>query len=218
MSTAKRLLREITSVKEDPEANITLSFNNESDIYKLTGSFLGPPDTPYEGGIFLVDINVPTDYPFKPPKMQFKTKIYHPNISSVTGAICLDILKDAWSPVITLKSALISLQALLQSPEPNDPQDAEVARHYIKDKEGFEKTARLWTKLYATNKTSTNEGQDYTEADLYGIDSDLCSIFLAKGYPLSNIVTVIRRAGIKKIADLDATVQSRIEDQLQKES
>ncbi|KAL6950175.1 Ubiquitin-conjugating enzyme E2 1 [Hanseniaspora vineae] len=216
MSTAKRLLREINSVKEDPEANITLSFNNESDIYKLTGSFLGPPDTPYEGGIFLVDINVPTDYPFKPPKMQFKTRIYHPNISSVTGAICLDILKDAWSPVITLKSALISLQALLQSPEPNDPQDAEVARHYIKDKEGFEKTARLWTKLYATDKTATNE--NHTEADLYGIDSNLCDVFLAKGYDLSNIVTVIRRVGIKKVADLDETTKRKIEDQLQKEA
>lgn len=73
--------------------------------------------------------------------MKFDTKIYHPNISSQTGAICLDILKDAWSPILTLKSSLISLQSLLQSPEPNDPQDAEVANHFLKDPEGFKSTA-----------------------------------------------------------------------------
>lgn len=58
--------------------------------------------------------------------MKFITKVYHPNISSQSGAICLDILKDAWSPVLTLKTTLVSLQSLLCSPEPNDPQDAEV--------------------------------------------------------------------------------------------
>ena len=85
-------------------------------------------DTPYEGGIFNVDIHIPPDYPFKPPKMKFDTKIWHPNISSQTGAICLDILKNEWTPALTIRTALISLQALLCAPEPDDPQDAEVAR------------------------------------------------------------------------------------------
>ena len=78
-------------------------------------------DTCYEGGIFYVDINIPPDYPFKPPKMKFDTKIWHPNISSQTGAICLDILKNEWTPALTIRTALISLQALLCSPEPDDP-------------------------------------------------------------------------------------------------
>lgn len=71
--------------------------------------------------------------------------MYHPNISSASGAICLDILKDAWTPVLTLRSTLVSLQSLLCSPEPKDPQDAEVAKHYMSDKAGFEETARYWT-------------------------------------------------------------------------
>ena len=75
-----------------------------------------------------MDINIPPDYPIKPPKMKFDTKIWHPNISSQTGAICLDILKNEWTPALTIRTALISLQALLCSPEPDDPQDAEVAR------------------------------------------------------------------------------------------
>ena len=81
--------------------------------------------------------------------MKFITKVYHPNVSSASGAICLDILKDAWSPVLTLKSTLISLQSLLCSPEPNDPQDAEVAKHYMTSKDSFEETAGYWSEIYA---------------------------------------------------------------------
>ena len=61
-------------------------------------------------------------YPFVPPIMRFRSRVWHPNVSSANGAICLDILKDQWSPALTLKTALLSLQALLASPEPNDPQ------------------------------------------------------------------------------------------------
>lgn len=95
------------------------------------------------------DIIIPDSYPFQPVKMKFITKVYHPNVSSASGAICLDILKDAWSPVLTLKSTLISLQSLLCSPEPNDPQDAEVAKHYTTSRASFEETARYWSQIYA---------------------------------------------------------------------
>jgi hypothetical protein len=81
--------------------------------------------------------------------MKFITKLYHPNVSSASGAICLDLLKDAWSPVLTLKSTMISLQSLLSSPEPSDPQDAEVAKHYMTSREGFDETARYWAEIYA---------------------------------------------------------------------
>ena len=77
--------------------------------------------------MFTIDIKILPDYPFKPPQMQFDTKIWHPNISSQTGVICLDILKKEWTPALTIRTALISIQALLSCPEPDDPQDAEVA-------------------------------------------------------------------------------------------
>lgn len=214
MSRAKRIMKELQAVKDDPAAKINLEFVNESDIHHLKGSFLGPPGTPYEGGIFVVDIEVPMEYPFKPPKMKFDTKVYHPNISSVTGAICLDILKNAWSPVITLKSALISLQALLQSPEPNDPQDAEVAQHYLRDRESFNKTAALWTKLYASASGPNILQRDVDEAKLYGIDSNLVEEFESQGFDKVKIIEVLRRLGVKSLDPTDNTTVNKIVEEL----
>ena len=73
----------------------------DGDIFHWRGKILGPPDSPYSGGTFFLDINFPVDYPFKPPKITFITKIYHCNIDSC-GHICLDILKDQWSPALTV--------------------------------------------------------------------------------------------------------------------
>jgi ubiquitin-conjugating enzyme (huntingtin interacting protein 2) len=82
--------------------------------------------------------------------MRFITKVWHPNVSSANGAICLDILKEQWSPALSIKTAMLSLQALLCSPEPSDPQDAVVAKQYIERQEEFAAQARRWTLEYAT--------------------------------------------------------------------
>jgi ubiquitin-conjugating enzyme (huntingtin interacting protein 2) len=99
--------------------------------------------------MFYVDIQLDDQYPFVPPKMRFITKVWHPNISSANGAICLDILKDQWSPALTLKTALLSLQSLLASPQPDDPQDAVVAKEYLRDFKSWKETAQNWTRTYA---------------------------------------------------------------------
>ena len=112
-------------------------------------SHAGPPETPYEGGRFELGITIPETYPFNPPRVHFVTKIWHPNISSVTGAICLDILREQWAAAMTLRTVLLSLQALLQAAEPNDPQDAVVARQYKENPEAFRRTARHWATVYA---------------------------------------------------------------------
>jgi len=146
-----RLRKELNEVgKVDKSSGVSAAAAGDgSDLRLLKGKINGPESTCYEGGIFEIDIKIPKQYPFEPPQMKFTTKIWHPNISSQTGAICLDILKDQWSPALTIKTALLSLRALLSSPEPNDPQDAEVAKMYISDRKKFEKTAKFWTETYA---------------------------------------------------------------------
>ncbi len=130
--------------------------------------------------------------------MKFITKVYHPNISSASGAICLDILKDAWSPVLTLKSTLISLQSLLCSPEPNDPQDAEVAKHYTTSKSSFEETARYWTQIYGGGPgqrkgKSPTKSHDRDDIAIAGLDRAHVEKFESLGFERSKIVSHVFR-------------------------
>ena len=108
--------------------------------------------------------------------MKFDTKIWHPNISSVTGAICLDILKNEWTPALTIRTALISLQALMCAPVPDDPQDAEVASQYKSDIAAFKKTAQLWTENYAKNQAE----KKIKELMEMGFDEEVAKLALQK--------------------------------------
>lgn len=109
---------------------------------------------------------MPETYPFNPPKVRFLTKIWHPNISSVTGAICLDILKDQWAAAMTIRTVLLSLQALLAAAEPDDPQDAVVAKQYKEHYDMFKTTARHWTVCYAMSHISLAERPQFPELDV----------------------------------------------------
>jgi len=148
VSRIKREFKEVLRSEEIAQCSIKLELINDC-FTDLRGEIAGPPDTPYELGTFLLEIHVPETYPFNPPKVKFLTKIWHPNISSVTGAICLDILKDNWAAAMTLRTVLLSLQALLASAEPDDPQDAVVASQYKENHEMFCRTAKHWTNAYA---------------------------------------------------------------------
>ncbi|XP_020261142.1 ubiquitin-conjugating enzyme E2 27-like isoform X2 [Asparagus officinalis] len=144
MLDLSRVQKELTECNKDTAVSgVTLSLNG-SDLTHLAGTITGPLGTPYEGGVFHIDIKLPSGYPFEPPKMQFITKVCSQN-----GAICLDILKDQWSPALTLKTALLSLQALLSAPAPDDPQDAVVAQQYLRNHPTFVATAKYWTEAFA---------------------------------------------------------------------
>merc|ERR1712031_85717 len=106
-------------------------------------TIMGPPDSPYQNGVFFLNINFPSDYPFKPPKVAFTTKIYHCNVNA-NGAICLDILKDQWSPALTISKVLLSISSLLTDPNPSDPFVPEIANMLKTDKKRHDAMAREW--------------------------------------------------------------------------
>jgi len=176
----KKELHDVRGTLDSSTAGVCANPVDDKDLRVLHGCIRGPSDTPYDGGVFHVDIAIPPSYPFEPPKMRFSTKIWHPNISSVTGAICLDILKDQWSPALTIKTALLSLQALLSTPEPNDPQDAEVATMYKSNQELFVKTARFWTDMYAKDKPDSEKISRLTQMG-FGEDAARKALAKAKG-------------------------------------
>merc|ERR1712173_282621 len=95
------------------------------------------------------ELFLPEDYPMSAPKVRFITRIYHPNIDKL-GRICLDVLKDKWSPALQIRTILLSIQALLSAPEPSDPLDTSVADHFINNRQEAEKQASEWNKMYAS--------------------------------------------------------------------
>ena len=144
----KRLQREIADMLKDPPANCSAGTEGE-DLFHWKATIIGPEGTPYHGGVFNLNVLFPPDYPFKAPKFNFTTKIYHPNINSA-GQICLDILKDQWSPALSVSKVLLSICSLLNDPNPDDPLVIDIANEYKQNRELFNKKAREWTLTYAS--------------------------------------------------------------------
>ncbi len=144
----KRLQKELVDIHDEPPTTCSAGIE-EDDIYKWTATITGPPDSPYAGGIFFLHIDFPQEYPFKPPKFRFTTRIYHPNISG-EGHICLDILQQQWSPALTVAKVLLSICSLLDDPNPDDPLVPEIAREYKNSIDRYTATAQEWTRMYAS--------------------------------------------------------------------
>ena len=145
-----RIKKELEDLSADPLINVTAGPVGD-DLFHWTATISGPVNTPYHGGLFFLDIQFPADYPFKPPKVKFTTRIYHCNINS-GGGICLDILKDQWSPALTISKVLLSICSLLDEPNPDDPLVPEAADLYQNDREKYNRTAAVWVIQYASGE------------------------------------------------------------------
>lgn len=146
----KRIIKETERLISDPVPGIT-AYPDEANLRAFTVTMNGPESSPYEKGIFDLELYLPDDYPMCPPKVRFLTKIYHPNIDKL-GRICLDVLKDNWSPALQIRTILLSIQALLASPNPDDPLANDVADDWKKDEQKAIEVAKEWTAKYAKAK------------------------------------------------------------------
>ncbi|KAF9589145.1 hypothetical protein IFM89_019461 [Coptis chinensis] len=141
----RRIIKETQRLLSEPAPGISASPSEENMRY-FNVMILGPTQSPYEGGVFKLELFLPEEYPMAAPKVRFLTKIYHPNIDKL-GRICLDILKDKWSPALQIRTVLLSIQALLSAPNPDDPLSENIAKHWKSNEVEAVETAKEWTRL-----------------------------------------------------------------------
>ncbi|KAK4779576.1 hypothetical protein SAY87_015682 [Trapa incisa] len=115
-ASGKRIQREMAELNVDPPPDCSAGPKGDN-LYHWVSTIIGPPGTPYEGGIFFLDFTFPSDYPFKPPKVAFKTRIFHCNVDSA-GNLNLDILNDGWSPALTISKILRAIRSIFTNPDP----------------------------------------------------------------------------------------------------
>eukprot|EP00050_Salpingoeca_kvevrii_P006786 m.291651 g.291651 ORF g.291651 m.291651 type:complete len:151 (+) comp12498_c0_seq1:35-487(+) len=148
MALPRRIVKETDRLKQEPVAGIAVEADSGNERY-FHVAMDGPSQSPFEGGLFKLELFLPGEYPMSPPKVRFLTKIYHPNIDKL-GRICLDILKDKWSPALQIRTVLLSIQALLSAPNPDDPLANDVADVWKSNEPQALATAKEWTGRYAT--------------------------------------------------------------------
>lgn len=156
--TVKRIMKELQTMQKEPPPNTSAAPIEENDLYKWQAIILGPADSVYAGGVFKLSIVFPADYPFKAPRIEFLTKIYHCNI--MNKSICIDILKSQWSPALTIDKVLISIVSLLVDPNPKDPLNRDAAEKYLSNREEYDRIAAEWTRKYAMENSKCDYNED----------------------------------------------------------
>ena len=143
----RRIKKETERLEKDPPPGVTCNPHESNPRYFLIKLF-GPKETPYENGVFSLEMFLPAQYPMEAPKVRFLTRVWHPNIDLI-GRICLDILKDKWSPALQMRTVLLSVQALLSAPNPDDPLNNKAAKQWKDDHSAALEQARQYTRTYA---------------------------------------------------------------------
>lgn len=170
--------KEIKMLSESPPFGISCWPSGDS-IDRLEAIILGGEDTPYSGGVFKLEIQIPDRYPFEPPKVRFVTPIYHPNVDT-GGRICLDTLKmppkGAWKPCLNISTVLTSVQLLMAEPNPEDPLMTDISNEFKHNRALFELNAKKWTEKHAKQEAIDNvagteeEETEKNESDVDNID------------------------------------------------
>ncbi|KAM5582293.1 constitutive photomorphogenesis protein 10 [Rosa sericea] len=146
-SSGKRIQREMVELNTDPPPDCSAGPKGDN-LYHWVATIIGPPGTPYQGGIYFLDITFPGDYPFKPPKIVFRTRVFHCNVDS-SGNVSLEIVKDGWSPALTITKVLLAIRSIFTKPDPYNPLVPSIAHLYLADKAKHDELASEWTMRFA---------------------------------------------------------------------
>uniref|UniRef100_A0A7S2WUS3 E2 ubiquitin-conjugating enzyme n=1 Tax=Rhizochromulina marina TaxID=1034831 RepID=A0A7S2WUS3_9STRA len=148
MASNRRLTKELGDLGTEPVDGCDVGPADEN-MYNWKAMITGPAGTPYEEGLFEVDIVFPTEYPFKAPQVKFITSIYHPNIKTTTGEICADVIQNGWSPTLNVRYVLNSIKQMMEEPNAESPLEPTIAEQYSNDREAFDAAARAFTAEHA---------------------------------------------------------------------
>ncbi|XP_060075611.1 ubiquitin-conjugating enzyme E2 L3-like [Ylistrum balloti] len=153
MAATRRLSKELADLQSQPKTSFKNIAVDESNILIWNG-LLVSDIPPYNKGAFRIEINFPAEYPFKPPKITFKTKIYHPNVDE-KGQVCLPIISaENWKPATKTDQVIQALVSLVNDPEPDHPLRADIAEEFSRDHKQFMKNAEEHTKKHAEKRPS----------------------------------------------------------------
>ena len=145
----RRLRKELEEMRTYGVTGVQDASPRDDNLFTWSAKLEGPLHSPYEGGVFRVDITFPETYPFQAPKLKFRTCIYHPSISKASGEICSAIIEEGWKPNKSVSWVLRTVLEVLQKPSSSSPLEADVAKQFERYPNEFRRTAKEWTKMYA---------------------------------------------------------------------
>lgn len=136
-----RLMTDLKLMRQEPPEGCSASPLSEENLFVWGATIFGPPETPWEGGVYSLRLTFNEQYPEKPPRVRFTAEMFHPNVYT-DGTLCLDIIQDKWSPIYTVNTILTSIQSLLTDPNPSSPANPEAASLYNADRNAYKKKVR----------------------------------------------------------------------------
>ncbi|GAB7339469.1 hypothetical protein MBLNU457_6094t1 [Dothideomycetes sp. NU457] len=150
-SANKRIMNELDQASNNPVEGTKVTLPDESNVFLWEVMLDAPSDSLYAGGKYKLEVALPKEYPFKPPTVNFKTKIWHPNVSNDDkGSMCLGMLRsDEWKPPNKIADVLKLVRTIMSSPQPDDAVEASIADQYKNKKAEFDAQAKDWVKKYA---------------------------------------------------------------------
>lgn len=142
-------------------------------LAEFSVKFNGPKDSPYQGGVWRVRVELPPNYPYKSPSIGFTNKIYHPNVDLASGSVCLDVINQTWSPMYDLVNIFeVFLPQLLLYPNPTDPLNGEAAAFMLKEPEKYSNKVKEYVQKYASAAATDDDGDEESDLSSYSDDDD----------------------------------------------
>ncbi|KAL2119641.1 hypothetical protein VTJ04DRAFT_6602 [Mycothermus thermophilus] len=173
-SPRRRIETDVMKINPDEPRPASVLFifrdaDTGDDVCRLMSDYevtLVNDNTPFEGGVWKVHVELPDQYPYKSPSIGFVNRIFHPNIDELSGSVCLDVINQTWSPMYDMINIFeVFLPQLLRYPNPSDPLNGEAAALLLRDPKNYEAKVKDYVQRYASKGAADEAGAESEEDD-----------------------------------------------------